>query len=123
MSEPPIPRPEGHFLARQPILDRRERIVAYELLFRGRNTARAEITDDSAATATVISGVFAQLGAERVLGPFLGYINVGEELLSSDLPELLPPDRILLELLETVPATDAVLERCAALRRAGFRLA
>ena len=111
-------------LARQPIVDRQLKVAAYELLFRGaRSPTEAMVTDDSAATATVIANVFTQLGVERVLGPFPGYLNFGVELLHSDLPEVLPADRVVLEILETVPATPESVARVAALRAAGFRIA
>jgi len=45
----------GNFLiGRQPILNRNEEIVAYELLFRSAGAKMAEVTDSSHATASVI---------------------------------------------------------------------
>ena len=37
--------------------------------------------------------------------------------------ELLPKESVVLEILETVPPTEAVVERCKALKAAGFTLA
>ena len=50
------------FLARQPILDRRQRIVAYELLYRNEAADHAKITDHTEASARVISYAFSELG-------------------------------------------------------------
>ena len=111
-------------LGRQPILDREQRIVAYELLFRsscGHNAA--VITDHFAATAEVVVRAFAEFGLSSVLGDCLGYINVDERFLSSDLVELLPHERVVLEVLETVEMTPAVLTRLHELKAMGFRLA
>jgi EAL and modified HD-GYP domain-containing signal transduction protein len=111
------------FLGRQPILDRDQRIVAYELLFRSGNTASVTVTDDMLATASVIHHAFSEMGVQAVLGSQLGFINVSADMLLSDLVELLPREQVVLELLETIIVTDAVIERCRALKQQGFTLA
>lgn len=111
------------FLGRQPILDRDQRLFAYELLFRSGSRNFAEVTDGVQATATVIANAFTELGVEAALGDCRGFINVDEQFLFSDLLELLPRHAVVLEILETVPPTPAVIERCVALKAAGFTLA
>lgn len=111
------------FLGRQPILDRDQRLFAYELLFRNGSRNFAEVTDGVQATATVIANAFTELGVEAALGNCRGFINVDEQFLFSDMLELLPRHAVVLEILETVPPTPAVIERCAALKAAGFTLA
>ncbi|HEX6733934.1 MAG TPA: EAL domain-containing protein [Azonexus sp.] len=114
---------EQLFLGRQPILDRDQRLHAYELLFRSGRRNAAEITDGVRATATVIANAFAELGVEAALGNCRGFINVDEQFLFSDMLELLPPHAVVLEILETVPPSPAVVARCRALKAAGFTLA
>ncbi|MGL1832532.1 EAL and HDOD domain-containing protein [Rhodocyclaceae bacterium SMB388] len=111
------------FLGRQPILDRNGELFAYELLFRAGQVPDSNVTDDLHATANVISHAFGQLGAEAVLGSALGFINVSTEMLHSEVVEFLPPDKVVLELLETVAASEPVLQRCLDLKKAGFRIA
>ena len=111
------------FVGRQPILNRQEQLVAYELLFRSSKQNHAVIADDMAATATVISHVFSTFGVEAALGPYLGFINVDEHLLMSDPLEALPRGKIVLEILETVPVTKELVERCRELKALGFTLA
>jgi EAL and modified HD-GYP domain-containing signal transduction protein len=111
------------FLGRQPILDREQRLFAYELLFRSGTHNAADVTDGVQATATVIANAFAELGIEAALGSCRGFINVDEEFLFSDMLELLPRQSVVLEILETVRPTPAVVERCRALKTAGFTLA
>jgi EAL and modified HD-GYP domain-containing signal transduction protein len=114
---------EQLFLGRQPILDRQQQLFAYELLFRNGSQNFAEVTDGVQATATVIVNAFAELGIEAALGKHRGFINVDEDFLFSDLLELLPRHAVVLEILETVPPTPAVIERCKDLKAAGFTLA
>lgn len=111
------------FLGRQPILDRAQRLYAYELLFRNGTRNAADVTDGVQATATVIANAFSELGVEAALGNCRGFINIDEAFLFSDLIELLPKHAVVLEILETVPPTAAVIERCRALKAAGFTLA
>jgi len=112
------------FIGRQPILDRSRQLVAYELLFRSSHQRNsAEVYDDLAATASVIMHAFADLGIEAALGPYKGFINCDEALLLSDLLEALPPDKIVIEVLETVEATPAIVERCTELKARGFTIA
>lgn len=111
------------YLGRQPILDRHENLVAFELLFRSNRSNGALIQDDLVATATVINHAFSELGVETVLGHFTGYINLSASLLLSDVIELLPKERVVLELLEHVAINDTLVTRLRELREMGFRLA
>ena len=97
------------FLGRQPIVGRGQELVAYELLFRSSASNAANILDDVTASAAVIQHVFSDLGVQQALGEHRGYINFSEELLLSDLIEVLPPDRVVLEILETVSLTPEVI--------------
>ena len=111
------------FIGRQPILDRDQQLYAYELLFRSGTQNSAEVTDDLAATATVISHVFSELGLEAALGPYLGFVNLDARMLASDALELLPREKFVLEVLETVDITPEVVTRCRELKDKGFTLA
>lgn len=111
------------FIGRQPILDREQQLYAYELLFRRGTQNSADVTDDLAATATVISHVFSELGLEAALGPYLGFVNLDARMLASDALELLPRKKFVLEVLETVDITPEVIRRCRDLKDKGFTLA
>ena len=111
------------FLGRQPILDREQQLVAYELLFRSGQQNFASFNDGRAATATVIRNLFSELSIGDVLGKFRGYINMDEDMLFSDALELLPTESVVLEILETVVLTPKVIERCGELKARGYLLA
>ena len=64
------------FLGCQPILDRRQSICAYELLFRSSQSNAADILDDLQASASVISYAFGDLGIGSSLGKGKCFINV-----------------------------------------------
>ena len=125
LASTPVPSrlADNFFLARQPILNRGQRLVAYELLFREAGAYNgARVTDDAEATATVIANA-AELGMEQVVGDQMAFVNVDEVGLMSDFIHFLPNDKVILEILETVRATPEVLARVLELKRAGFRFA
>lgn len=111
------------FLARQPIVDRRRNLVAYELLFRDDGSGVAHVSDAARASAQVITRTFRRLGMATVMGEATGFVNVDAELLMSRAVESLPRQRVVLELLETVTAGDDIVRRCAQLKHQGYRLA
>jgi len=111
------------FLGRQPIIGRQRDLVAYELLFRSSTVNAAAIINDVAASAAVIQHAFSDLGMATALGDRLGFINISEGLLMSDVIEVLPPERVALEILETVRLTPDVVARCRQLKEAGYTLA
>lgn len=110
------------FLARQPILDRNQTLVAYELLFRNAATGPARVTNDLSATAAVIAHA-SQLGMEKVIGDSLGYLNVDAAVLMSDIFQFLPREKVVLEIVETMKVTPEILARIEQLVKEGFRFA
>ncbi|MEC4723448.1 EAL domain-containing protein [Noviherbaspirillum sp. CPCC 100848] len=110
------------FLGRQPILDRNRKLVAYELLFRDADTDTANVVDNVSATASVILHA-SELGLHNVIGNFPGFINVDAAALMIDFIHVLPPEKVVLEILETVEASDEVVARVAELAGKGYRFA
>ena len=117
---PPAPPVSESYLALQPIFDRDLRLYAFELLFRAGEGEDARVNDDHRASATVMHHVFNKLGADAVLGPHLGFINLDAAMLASNVVERLPKDKVVLEILETVEVNADLLARCAELQTAGI---
>lgn len=112
------------FVARQAIVDRRHRLVAYELLFRTADGAGLDATTDGVgASLAVVSSALLDMGTKWLLGEKLAFVNMGAATLLSELPAILPKDRVVIEILEEVEATPQVLERVRELRDAGYRFA
>jgi EAL and modified HD-GYP domain-containing signal transduction protein len=111
-------------VARQPILDARLEVVGYELLFRRPGDGQhAGVTDAERATSQVIVDAIGELGLERLVGNRRAFVNVSRELLLAVRPLPLPPERVVLEILEE-QAIDAELFAVAReLVGAGFTLA
>lgn len=110
------------FLARQPILDRNQELVAFELLFRSADTGSAGVNEDLFATASVIAHL-AELGLEQVAGDKLAFVNIDAGALQSGILAVLPPGRVVLEILETVTVTPQLLAQVSEMKGAGFTFA
>jgi EAL and modified HD-GYP domain-containing signal transduction protein len=111
------------FLARQPILNREQRLFAYELLYRNANyTPGGAFPDGTSATASVIAHAN-ELGMQQVVGDQLAFVNVDAAGLMSDFIGFLPHDKVILEVLETVDPTDEVIGRIHELKGMGYRFA
>jgi EAL and modified HD-GYP domain-containing signal transduction protein len=112
------------FVGRQPIFDAKQDLVGYELLFRsGAQADRAAVTDPRAATMDVISTSFVSMGLDRVLGGQRGFINFDRDLLMSQWATMLPPDKVVLEILESVGPDPLLMRRLEELRELGYTLA
>lgn len=110
-------------MARQPILDRRQNIYGYELLFRsGLDNAFHAANQDQASFEMLHTSLLG-FGLDTLLGDKLGFINASREVLLQEFYLVLPRDRSIIELVETVEPTPEVVEACQGLKRAGYRLA
>jgi EAL and modified HD-GYP domain-containing signal transduction protein len=111
------------FVARQPILDKSGRLRGYELLYRQSSVAenRAGASDD-VATASVIEAMFG-MGFDTLTGGKRAFVNVSRALLVEGVPEVLPKDRVVIELGPDVAADDQVLAACRELKKIGYALA
>lgn len=116
------PRVKEFFLARQPILNSDQDLVAYELLFRRAATGPANVVDDLAATASVIAHA-SELGIANVIGASLGFFNVDAAVLMCDFVNFLPCEKVVLEILETVEVTPELVARVTELVEHGFTFA
>jgi len=111
------------FLARQAILDGNGEVVAYELLFREGSTDHFPQVDVNVATARVLTDSFLVFGIEELTGRKKAFVSFPRELLVDGRPLLLPPDRIVVQIMETVAADPEVMDACRELRRRGYTIA
>jgi EAL and modified HD-GYP domain-containing signal transduction protein len=109
------------YVARQPVMDRRNRVHGYELLFRaGPETAFRGNGD--LATRTMLDNTV-MIGLERLTGGLPAFLNCTRESLTENLVSVLPPSMTVLEILEDLAPTPRLIEACRELKTAGFRLA
>lgn len=113
---------EACFLARQPIVNRDQVLVAYELLFRHTSSSLSSTEFGRMATAAVISSAM-EIGLSNIVGSSKAFFNVDQRSLMADFISVLPADKVVLEVLETVIVTPELLRRMSRLLNAGFSFA
>jgi c-di-GMP-related signal transduction protein len=111
------------YLARQPIFNRTKQLFGYELLFRdGFSNAFPQI-DGDAASSKLLSNCFFCMGMEKISGGKKAFINFTEALLIRKIPLLFPRETIVVEILENILPTEAVILACGEMAKAGYQLA
>lgn len=109
------------FIARQPIFDQRLRVFAYELLFRGGPQNVFQPRKDASSSVIVDSTMLFDL--QTLTGPAKAFVNADETAILQGVIKLLPADRIVVEILESVSPTPEVVAACADLCNSGYVLA
>lgn len=111
------------FVARQPIFDKKRQVFAYELLFRGSMENYMPDIDGDAATSSVLSSSFLNLGLDALSGGRNVFINFTRKLLVDLIPLVFPAKDTIVEILETITPDEEVLKACNALKKRNYRLA
>lgn len=116
--------PSQFFVARQAILDRRRRVFAYELLYRGTEANGSPLTmDGSAATSQIaIQGILAG-GLVGLTGGRRLFLNFTRDLLVGGQAWLFSPATFVIEVLEDVEPDAEVLLMCRELLGGGYQVA
>lgn len=105
-------------VGRQPIIDGRAKIAAYDLLYREQGHSGNE-----GLTASVISNLLGTFGIGTILGKHIGFIRVDAEFLENDLIHTLPKETIVYSLFADIEITETLLLRLERLSSEGYRFA
>lgn len=110
------------FLARQPIFNSKRVVYGYELLFRSGPENRYDAFHADMASASTVDSILL-FGIERLTAGCRSFLNCTRDFLIRDFATMLPRDRVVLEILETVPMDDEVHDACRRLKQSGYLLA
>jgi EAL and modified HD-GYP domain-containing signal transduction protein len=111
------------FIARQPILDRYEKVYGYELFFRPGEREiwppadGGQAGDDDAPSAPYFEGIDDITDGARV------FIKCTRQALLGGHAAQLPRDRVVLEMLATLEPDQEIVTACRGLKDAGFLIA
>lgn len=112
------------YVARQPIFDRQRRVYGYEILFR--SSERNEFCGANstlAASSSILHSLFSTIDVEEILDGKRAFLNFDRELLLEETAMLLPKNRVVIEVLESVAPDAQVVSRLAALKQLGYSIA
>jgi EAL and modified HD-GYP domain-containing signal transduction protein len=120
--EKPVPKPGTRFVARQPILTADEKVFGYELLFRDGIENFFQSTDADAASRSALNTSLL-IGLDVLCDGRRAFVNCTRDVLLNDYVTLFPSSQTVVEVLETVPADDEVIEACRRLKEGGYTIA
>jgi len=111
------------YVARQPILDSKQQLVAYELLFRDGKSNSFPNINPNQATSNILTNNHLTLGVEQVTGNLPAYINFHSETLIRHFPSFLDAKKVVIEIVEDVEINDELISAVKSLREKGYQLA
>jgi EAL and modified HD-GYP domain-containing signal transduction protein len=110
-------------VARHPIFTADMQVWGYELLFRHEEDMQSAVfTDGDQATSQIIADGFS-LAASGLRKGSKALINFPRNVLVGDAPYVLPPERCVVEILESVRPEPEVIQACHELKKRGYVLA
>ncbi len=109
------------YVTRQPILDLRNKVHAYELLF-PREPGNASGGDRETAARTMLDSTVL-FGLEKLACGLPGFVKCTAEMLTGSLVEMLPAAMTVMEIVNAADAPPELLRACRNLKAAGYRLA
>ena len=112
------------FVSRQAVLDRSGRVYGYELRHHDPELSDGPRHGTDEATAEILTGAILAIGLDALTNGRRAFLRVSPGLLLAGVPSTLQPDRVILELADSVEMHAPQLVRaCEELRAAGYGLA
>ena len=108
-------------VGRQGIYDAKG-LIGYELIFGSVGAVGGSTVTGDEMTAAVIFGAVT-IGLGHVVGKHLVFCNADRGVITGAIPLLLPAQRTVIEVLNTIDVDDEVLDGCARLVKDGYTLA
>lgn len=110
-------------IGRQPIYDRQHNVFAYELLFRDENNRAPALDEGTRASNQIIVDTLLEHGLHRIVGSHRAFINFTRDNILEGTPLLLPKDRVVVEVLESVTVDPFLVDAVHDLVRQGYMIA
>ncbi|WP_440055013.1 EAL and HDOD domain-containing protein [Pseudoalteromonas sp. T1lg65] len=112
------------YIARQAILKSDLEVFAYELLYRdSENNAFPVGVSDELATGRMFFNSLMFIGVDRLTAGQLAFINLSDDSLLQELPNLLSPQKIVIEIVERSKDIPLLVESVSSLVKKGYRFA
>lgn len=112
------------FIARQPIFDRKEKVKAYELLYRdAENLDRAVITDADVATRRLVANAVTVFDIQRLANFNPAFINCGYDLIMGDFLKTLVPSQVVIDLADDVLYNEEIVDKIREYASLDYRFA
>lgn len=108
------------FVGRQPIIDHKGNLVAYDLFYKAENE---NTTSSRAKTSTLVASVLNTFGSKGILGERRGFIEIDKTFLLSELILSTPKDLFVFALNDDIVVDRTLIERVSQLHAEGYLFA
>lgn len=111
------------YVGRQPIFDRHSNVFGYELLYRRSMNNFYEGVDGNQATRDLIYNAFFAMQIDDLTEGKVGFINFTDAMVRDLVPEILPKEQLVIEILENSIVDQDLIQACKSLKEKGYILA
>lgn len=112
-----------YYLARQPVVDQKGNVIAYELLHRTSEENMYTASDPDEATRQVLETTYQIMGIDTVSHGLPIFVNFTRDLIVNYLQLNVPPGSLIVEVLETVEMDEELLKALRHMKKAGYQIA
>lgn len=95
-------------------------VFGYELLFRNSEMNSAYIKDALYASSITMINLMNKFGINNILGSSPGFFNTNNEILESDIIDIIPKNKFILEILENSVVDRSLIKRVDELKAKGY---
>ncbi len=110
------------YLARQPIFDRRQKVIAYELIYQTGKESYYPEQDSAQTKSQLISIALLDIGLEKVSRGNRLFINSSRDFLINESAFLLPKELVTIEVTAGKELDRQVIDACRRLQKEGYTL-
>ena len=110
------------YVGRQAIFNAKKEVVAYELLFRDGLLNYCSQEDSETATTDVIVNSLLNIGLNMITGKKKATIKFSHSMLKNDKLMALGPDKMAIEMIDSIEPTAEMISNCCHLKQRGYEL-
>lgn len=109
------------YLARQPIFDRNQMVIGYEIIYRSSlNSTGIDDAEYNEATGRMLLNSYLDVGMDSLLGGHIAFINFDKELVVRDSPLLLNRSTTVIQITSDVEPDEGFIEKIEEFKSDGY---
>ena len=109
-------------ISKQPIFNRHDEIICYELLYCNKQFNEFSVVDASQATIETLINAFLSIGIQRITNNKPCFIRFPQSLLMHEFLNSFQHEQLIIELDENIEINDSFIQRMKELKSYGFNL-
>ncbi|PKM69069.1 MAG: hypothetical protein CVU95_00345 [Firmicutes bacterium HGW-Firmicutes-2] len=109
------------YLARQPIFDRNQMVIGYEIIYRSSLNSPENVDSEyDEATSRLLLNSYLDVGMDTLMGGHIAFINFDRELVLKDSPLLLNKSTTIIQIPSDIIPDSVFLDKISGLKNDGY---